>query len=196
MIISIFGYSGNLGIKITKFFLKKKYIVNGFARNFVKINNINFNYIKHDIEKNNLDRKSISILNESDVIIFSLNKLSKPKNLKHDIDKLLYYNLYYPINVCRSINNKFRKIILINSNSTLSKKSNFPYTISKSISKIFTTYSDQYLNKNIVFTSLIMGKLNKYRSNKLLETIDKVGIEKSYFFNKRNIIIDSEDNIF
>ena len=33
-------------------------------------------------------------------------------------------------------------------------------------------------------------------SNLLLETIDKVGIEKSYFFNKRNIIIDSEDNIF
>lgn len=196
MIISIFGYSGNLGIKITKFFLKKKYIVNGFARNFVKINNINFNYIKHDIEKNNLDRKSISILNESDVIIFSLNKLSKPKNLKHDIDKLLYYNLYYPINVCQSLDNKFRKIVMINSNSTLSKKSNFPYTISKSISKIFTTYSDQYLNKNNVFTSLIMGKLNKYRSNKLLETLDKVGIEKSYFFNKRNIIIDSEDNIF
>lgn len=196
MKISIFGYSGLIGNELTNYFLKKEYHLCGISRHYKIIKNKNFKFIKYNIENKTIPKRLIKELDESEIIIFAINKKNKPKNLKYDIDLLLHYNIYFPLKICTTIKKQYKKIILINSNSSILKKSNFPYTVSKTISKIFTTFSSQYLNEKIIVTSLIMNKFDKKKSKKLLETLDKICLDKTYFFNNRNIIIDSQDNIF
>ena len=196
MNICIVGSTGYISKKITNFLIKENHKITGISRSSIN-DKKNYNHIKMDIENDDLDIKDLQKINKSNVIIFSLNKKEKPKNLEYDLNKLMLYHVYFPLRLIDKLNKKKRKIIIINSDAILSKVSYFHYTLSKTISSVFAKYSEQLVSKNLEFTSLMLGKMienNKEKNEILKDLIINIINTKSSLYVGKNILVYEPDN--
>ena len=197
MKICIIGSSGLVGRNICNNLLKNKFKVIGISRRNREINK-NFEHIKLDIENEDLTNDNIKNINETEVIIFCLNKKERSKNLEYDINKLIFYHVFFPLRLLKKLNTKKRKIIIINSDAIISKKSNFHYTLTKMISSTLVKFSEEINVSKNKYTSLILGKFkskNKIEKNKLFELINIIINNKTDLFTGKNILVHKNDNL-
>ena len=101
MKVCIVGSSGLIGRNICNNLLKNHFKVIGISRKNSEVSK-NFKHIKLDIENDELTYNIIKIVNESDVIIFCLNKKERPKNLEYDINKLIFYHVFFPLRLLKN----------------------------------------------------------------------------------------------
>tara|TARA_Y200000002_G_C22666967_1_gene658392 strand:- start:571 stop:1170 length:600 start_codon:yes stop_codon:yes gene_type:complete len=197
MKVCIVGSSGLIGRNICNNLLKNHFKVIGISRKNSEVSK-NFKHIKLDIENDELTYNIIKIVNESDVIIFCLNKKERPKNLEYDINKLIFYHVFFPLRLLKKLSLKKRKIIIINSDAIISKKSNFHYTLTKMISSTLVKFSKELINDKNQITSLILGRFkdkNTSKKNQLFELINLIIKTKTNLYTGKNILVYSNENL-
>ena len=193
----IFGSTGKLSRTIINSFQNNNFFIHGISKKTKpKIKSIKYKHHFFNTTKK-VDKKIKNILRSKDLrfIVFCTNKKEQNKNLEYDLNLLLKYHLFFPIQIAKFLKKKKNiKIILINSDSIFTNKINFPYAASKLLSVYFIQYARKFFPR-LKFFSIIFGKANKKTLKKLGILINKI-IKNHSKYNSRNFLVEKKGLYF